>query len=132
MWTINLCVDGSYFMEDVMEERVLPMKVTVGGETYELDYNRDAVALADRNEFNPDDVTNFPQSKIPELWFYAFRKNHRKMARNQTDALLNKIGGLTSPMLQRLLLLFNQARMANVIQDEEDLAKNAEVTVELL
>lgn len=116
------------------QERVLPLRLTDNdtGKVYELDYNRDAVALADRNEFDVDDVTRFPQTKIPELWYYAFRMHHRNIAKNQADALLTKVGGLTAPMLQRLILLFNQARMANVIQDEEDMEKNVAVTVELL
>lgn len=115
-----------------MEERVLPIRLTIGDKSYELDFNRDAVRLAERNGFDPDDVGKYAATKIPELWFYSFRKNHRNMARNQTDSILEKIGGLTSAMLQRLLLLYYQAQTANVIQDEEDLEKNAEVTVELL
>ena len=35
-------------------------------------------------------------------------------------------------MLKRLLLLYNQAAMSNnIMQDEEDLAKNSGVTVEM-
>lgn len=116
------------------QERVLPLRITFNdtGKTYELDFSRDAVAMAERNGFDIDDVTKYPQTKIPELWFYAFRMHHRNIAKNQADAMLNKLGGLTTQMLQRLMLLYNQARMANVIQDEEDVEKNAGVTVELL
>lgn len=116
------------------EERVLPLRLTDNetGKTYELDFNRDAIMLADRNEFDIDDVAKYPQTKIPELWYYSFRMHHRNIAKNQADALLKKVGGLTTPMLQRLMLLYNQARMANVIQDEEEIEKNAAVTVELL
>ena len=59
-------------------------------------------------------------------------KNHRKLARSQTDAILDKIGGLTPDMLKRLILLYNQAAMSNnIMQDDEDFAKNSEVTVEM-
>ena len=52
-------------------------------------------------------------------------------AKNQTDALLEKMGGVTPQIAARLVELYNQAATSNNIQDEEDLAKNARVTVEL-
>ena len=113
-------------------ERIKPMRITINGEMYELDFNREAVAFSEDRHFITDDVTKYPVNKIPEFFFYAFRKNHKKLARSQTDAILDKIGGLTPEMLKRLLLLYNQAAMSNnIMQDEEDLAKNSEVTVEM-
>ena len=116
-----------------LTERVQPMRVTFkGGETYELDFSRESISFAEAREFSTDNVTKYPVTTIPELWFYAFRKNHRKLSRSQTDDLLKKVGGLTPEMLKRLLLLYNQAAMSNgIVQDEEDLEKNPEVTVEL-
>lgn len=117
-----------------MEERVLPIRFTDNdtGDTYELDFNRESVIFAENREFVPTAVADFPASKVPDFWYYAFRKNHRKLAKNQTDALLEKMGGMTPAILERLVLLYNQARLANVIQDEEDLEKNSHVTVELM
>ena len=117
-----------------MEEKVLPIRFTDNetGESYELDFNRESVLFAENREFVPTTVADFPASRVPEFWYYAFRKNHRKLARTQTDALLEKVGGMTPSILERLVLLYNQARLANVIQDDEDLEKNSRVTVELL
>lgn len=116
------------------EERILPIRITDHdtGETYELDFSRDSVVFAEQRGFEPESITTFPATKIPEFFYYAFRKNHKKLAKNQTDALLDKLGGLTDKMLERLILLYQQAQMANnIIQDEEDLVKNAKMTVEM-
>lgn len=115
-------------------ERINPLRITDNdtGNTYELDFSRESVAFAEGREFRLEDVTDFPVTKIPALWYYAFRKNHKNVARSQTDALLDKIGGLTDAMLERLLLLYNQAALSNnILQTKEDLEKNARVTVEL-
>ena len=113
-------------------ERVKPMRITINGDQYELDFSRESVSFAEDRKFVTDDVLKYPVNKVPEFFYYSFRKNHRKLARSQTDAILDKIGGLTPEMLKRLLLLYNQAAMSNsIMQDEEDLAKNSEVTVEM-
>ena len=117
-----------------MEERVLPIRFTDNetGDVYELDFNRESVVFAENRGFVINTVTDFPASKFPDFWYYAFRAHHRKLAKNQTDALLDKVGGMTPSIVERLILLYNQARLANIIQDDEDLEKNARVTVELL
>jgi len=116
-------------------ERVKPLRITDNdtGNVYELDFCRESIAFAEGREFQLEDVTNFPVTGIPKLWYYAFRMNHKNLARSQTDALLEKLGGLTDEMLERLLLLYNQAALSNssVFQSKDDLAKNAKVTVEL-
>ena len=118
------------FIEE--NERIKPMRITIADTTYELDFSRDSVAFAEDRQFSTDDVVRYPVTKVPEFFYYAFRKNHCKLARSQTDAILDKIGGLTPDMLKRLLLLYNQAAMSNnIMQDEEDLAKNSGVTVEM-
>ena len=117
-----------------MDERVNPIKIrdNDNGITYELDFNRESVYFMDQHGFAVNDkmLENYG-SNIPKLFYYAFRKNHRKMTQSQTDALLQKVGGLTPKMLERLVLLYNQAAMSNNVQDEEDLEKNSHVTVEL-
>ena len=42
------------------------------------------------------------------------------------------MGGLTPKVIERLALLYNQALMSNnIVQDDEDLAKNSKVTIEM-
>lgn len=114
-------------------ERVKSLKLTDNdsGDTFELDFNRDAVKFAEDREFQLDDVWKFPQTKVRELFWYAFRWHHKNVSKQRSDALLDKMGGLTQKILERLILLYQQAQMSNAFQDDEDLEKNVAVTVEL-
>ena len=116
-----------------MDERVKPIRITFNntGECYELDFSRDSVRFAEQRNFNPQDIERYPASKIPEFWFYAFRKNHKKLSRSQTDKLLDDLGGLTPEILERLGLLYAQAAQSNNIQESEELEKNGVATVEM-
>lgn len=116
-----------------VNEYVKPIRLTFKDkdQTYELDFSRESVAFAEARQFDPGDVAKYPQTKVPEFWYYAFRKNHRGLSRTQTDALLEKLGGLTAKMGERLMLLYAQAQASNAIQTEEDLEKNGQVTVEM-
>ena len=116
-----------------IQDRVQSMRVSDNktGVSYELDFSRDSVRFAENRGFEIDTVVKFPVTKIPELFYYAFRKNHKNVAKSQTDALLDRIGGLTGQMLERLIQLYNQAALTHIIASDEDAEKNTEVTVEL-
>lgn len=116
-----------------MEERVNPLRITDNdsGVVYELDFSRESIRFAENRGFELNDVTKFPVTKIPEFFYYAFRKNHKNVSRKQTDDLLDAMGGLTTPVVERLIQLYNQAGLAHVLTSEEDAAKNSKVTVEL-
>lgn len=116
-----------------MDERVNPIKLTNNktGEVFELDFNRESLFVMDRDGFKIDEVTDYPATNIPKLFYYSFRKNHRKMTKTQTDSILQDVlHGVTPKMLERMILLYNQAATANNVQEEEDLEKNSDVTVE--
>jgi len=116
-----------------MDDRINPIRITNNktGEVYELDFNRETVYTMDRDNFKIDEVTDYPATNIPKLFYYAFRKNHRKMTKAQTDKILrDDLHGVTPKMLERMLLLYQQAVTSNNVQDDEDLEKNSEVTVE--
>jgi len=120
--------------EILSADRVPPMFVndTETGKRYELDFSRESVIFAENRGFRIDEVAPYPMTRIPDLFFYAFRKNHKNVARNQTDALLEKMGGLTPAALERLNMLYQQAfNYSGVIQTDSDKEKNATATVEL-
>lgn len=117
-----------------MDERINPIKITDSktGEVYELDFSRESVFFMDQRGFAVDEsIFKFPATNIPKLFYYAFRKNHRKMSQAQTDAILKELGGLTDEMIERLVQLYIQAAASNNIQDREDLEKNPRMTVEM-
>lgn len=101
------------------------------GEVYELDFSRDAVRFAESRGFKLGDVEDYPVTKIPEIFYYAFRMHHRNIAREKTDALLEVWHGVPENVLRRLIELYNQAQMSNNFQFDEDAEKNSSVTVEL-
>ena len=118
-----------------MEDKVMPIRITDNDtkETYELDFNRESVKfMAERGFVINENFGDLIAVKGEEFWFYAFRANHRRLGRNQTDALYKKMGGLTPGIIQRLMELYYQALSSNdIMQDDEDLAANPHVTVEL-
>lgn len=116
-----------------MDERINPAYITDNdtGIKYELDFSRDSVRFAEAHEFLLEDLFKYPQSKVKEFFFYAFRKNHRSIPREKTDKLLDKWGGMPQALLSRLVQLYQQAQMSNAIQTDEDAEKNASVTLEL-
>lgn len=114
------------------ENKVAPMRLTdtESGEAYTLEFSRESVRFAEQRGFKISELTDFPQLNIPAFFFYAFRKNHRDVARDKTDKLLEAMGGLTPAELSRLVELYNQPNEALIITDEGG-RKNARVTVEL-
>ena len=118
-----------------MEERINPIKITDKdtGETYELDFNRESVKFMANQGFVMDDnVIDLIAAKGEELWYYAFRAHHKRLSKNQTDKLYEKMGGLSPKIIKRLMDLYQQALMSNsIVQDDDELEANPHVTVEL-
>jgi hypothetical protein len=117
-----------------MEDRVNPIRVTDEDtkETYTLDFNRESVVFMAQRNFTMDDLSDTIAVKGEELWYYAFRANHKKMSRNQTDKLYEKMGGLAPKLIKRLIELYYQALNSNkIVQDDDELEANPHVTVEL-
>ena len=116
-----------------IQDRVNPLRITDNetGRLYELDFSRESVKFAENRGFKIDEIPVFPVTRIPELFYYAFRKNHKNVARSQTDSLLDDMGGLSSVVLERLVQLYNQAALTHLIATDEDAQKNVKVTVEL-
>lgn len=118
-----------------MDERINPIKITDKdtSEVYELDFNRDSVKFMAMQGFAMDDnFIDMIATKGEELWYYAFRANHRRLSRNQTDKLYQKMGGLSPKVIKRLMELYQQALMSNsIVQDDDDLDANPHMTVEL-
>lgn len=113
--------------------RVNPARITDNdtGEVYELDYSRESVLFAEKKGFIISNVGDFPASMIPDLFYYAFRKNHKNFSREKVDKIREKWGGIPTSLVSRLAELYTQAALSNNIQSDEDAAKNSTVTLEL-
>lgn len=114
-------------------EAVKPAKVTYSptGDVYVLDFSRASVVFAQERDFNPDNIFDKPTITIPLLFWYSLRKNHQNIAKNQADKLFGSLfpDGMPASLIDRLLALYNQAALTNIIAGDEE--KNAQTVVEL-
>lgn len=112
-------------------ERIDPIVIKFeDGETYTLEFNRKTVSEAEQEGFRREDAGEMLMTRIPELFYYAFRMHHPNMRKAQTDAILfNDLGGLTDEMIERLVELYGAPY--NTLVNESGTPKNAKVTVSL-
>lgn len=122
-----------------MEDFVRPITLTVTDpetgreDQYVLDFSRESVRRAEGRGFKLNELADFPATKVPELFWMAFWKNHKRVSRGQADAIIEKMGGIGSEVLERLVQLYTQAGYTGVIQgrDEETEGKNTGVVLEM-
>lgn len=107
-----------------------PLKITDEdtGEVYTLDFDRAAVKFAEQRGFKILGVQDAPETAISDLFFYAFRKNHKNVAREKTDKILDAMEGLTLPEVQRLQELYSASITSLNVEGDR---KNSRMKVEL-
>ena len=112
-------------------ERVKPMTITDPdtNETYTLEFNRDSVRFAEQQGFKIGELTDFPATNIPTLFYLAFRKNHKQVSRAKAEELLEKMEGLTVEELERLVRLYHQTNDTLVL--DTGAVKNRKMVVAL-
>ena len=114
------------------EENMKPIIIKSNEEEYTLEFSRESVKFAESRGFKFDDVANFPMTKLPELFFYAFRMHHKNIARDKTDKILfEELGGIPDGMIERLAELYAKPFEAlNVVEEGEE-RKNSKWSVEM-
>ena len=110
-------------------EKVNPIiiKDTENKREYTLEFDRDAIRFAENRGFKLEQVDEFPMTKVPEFFWYAFRMHHKSVALNQAEDILKQIGGMNEAIAKRLVNLWIQTY--DTLGTEE--AKNPNMTVEL-
>lgn len=111
-------------------ERPNPMKITDpnSGDVYTLDFDRETVKFAEQRGFNIQAITERPETGISDLFFYAFRKNHRGVPRDKADRILSELEGLLPEEAARLQELYAASISSLNI---EGARKNSRLKVEL-
>ena len=100
------------------------------GIDYTLEFNRETVKFAEGRGFDISDVGKFPMTKLPELFWYAFRMHHKNVSREKTDRILfEELGGMPDGMAERLGALYSTPFEA--LSADEGKRKNARITVEM-
>lgn len=96
---------------------------------YTLEFNRESIRFAEARGFNIDDVGKYPMTKLPELFYYAFRMHHKNVSREKTDRILfDDLGGMPDGMAERLGALY--AVPFEALASTDGKAKNSKMTVE--
>ena len=114
-----------------VNERIKPIIITdnENGDQYTLEFNRESVRFAEARGFNINDVEKLPFTKLPELFFYAFRMHHRNISREKTDRILfDDLKGMPDGMAERLGALYGVPFEALVNTGDD--AKNSKMTVQ--
>ena len=82
------------------------------GKKYTLTFTRETVKEAEGDGFKINEIDQYPLTRIPELFHYAFLANHEDITREETDELLDMIGGIADMpegLLKRLAQLYGNA-----------------------
>ena len=120
-----------------VNEKIKPIILhdTDNGAEYTLEFNRETIRFAESRGFKIEDVADYPMSKIPELWFYAFRMHHKNVSREKTDKFIfdpevgfGGINDIPEGVVERLFQLYNEPFEATKTEEER---KNSKLTVEL-
>ena len=119
-------------MESKKETKVKPIVLTdtETESTYTLEFSRESIKFAEAHGFVIEDVAKYPMTKIPELFFYAFRKNHKNIARDKTDKILERMNGIPNGMIERLGELYALPFEALNIMEEGEERKNSTITID--
>lgn len=113
--------------EEILNPVVLRVPNT--GEEFTLDFNRESVKFAEERGFSLDDVSDKPVTGVQNLFWFSFRKNHKRVSLEQSNRLIDELHGLPVNVIKHLMKLYAQAGFSNLINDEED-SKNPEGTWE--
>lgn len=98
---------------------------------YTLEFNRASVKYAESCGFDIQKVSNTDHivTGVTDLFYFSFRMHHRDMTHADTDALLDRLGGIHPDVLTRLVELYTVPIVSLVNEDEE--RKNPQMTVEM-
>ena len=117
-----------------VNEQVKPIIIhdTEAGIDYTLEFNRESIKFAEARGFDIDDVGKYPMTKIPELFYYAFRMHHKSVSREKTDRILfEELGGLPDGAAERLGALYAAPFEALSSKGEDKKGKKPTMTMEM-
>ena len=96
---------------------------------YTLEFNAESVRFAESRGFDIDEVPKFPVSRIPELFYYAFRMHHKMLPKEKVDKIYDEILPLPEGFLARLQTLYLIPLKEMFPSNEGEERKNTRMTV---
>ena len=99
-------------------------------EKYTLQFSRESAAALEQDGFKREDIGDMPMTRIPQIFYFAFKMHHPNITKEKTDAILfEDLGGLTNDQIERLASLY--AAAYSTLINENGTPKNSRVTVSL-
>lgn len=93
---------------------------TSDGKEYVLEFNRRTVREAEQAGFDVEELGSKPMTRIPELFYYAFKMHHAFINKKETDRILTEeFAGLREEELVRLTELYSDP-YTSLINSESD------------
>lgn len=93
---------------------------TSDGKEYVLEFNRRTVREAEQAGFDIDELGTKPMTRIPELFYFAFKMHHAFINKKETDRILTEeFCGLREEELTRLAELYADP-YSSLLNDEKD------------
>ena len=82
-----------------------------------------------------DDLDRYPQTKVREFFYYAFRMHHKNLAKANTDKFLEKwwgeVGDIPEEIMLRLAELWAQTFVTITDEENGDEPKKQRATIEM-
>lgn len=101
------------------------MKFEYNGKEYTLEFNRATVTMAERAGFTMEDLDSKMMTRVPELFYYAFKMHHPSMTKKQTDEILFEgFHGLTQDEMAELGTLYAEPYKTLINKEEDGEVKN--------
>lgn len=100
------------------------------GTTYTLMFDRATVTAAEDDGFKRTDAAEKLMTRVPQLFYFAFRAKHPEVTREETDRILfEDLGGVSEDIMGRLLDLFDAPY--ETLINASGKVKNPHLTVKL-
>lgn len=111
------------------EKRVEPIRLSYeDGTEYVLEFSRETISFAEDHGFRKEEVSTKTMTRLPELFFYAFRMHHPGIKKDETDRILfEDLGGLSDDMIIRLSDLFIETY--NTLVNQDGKPKNSKLAI---
>lgn len=104
------------------------------GKKYTIEFCRRTITeMAEEKSLSPDTFDDFDIFKRNELLFvYGLKMHHPEMTYKEAMRIFDDVlGGLTSPMIERITRLYFQGISSHLIVSEETMGKNSKVEIYL-
>jgi hypothetical protein len=88
------------------------------GVTYTLEYNRNTVALMEKQGFVADDVQKKPMTMLPTLFAGAFLAHHRFVKRDVIDRIYGRMTK-KDELIQKLVEMYNDPILSLLDEPEQ-------------